>query len=413
MAFYLRKSYSFGPLRLNLSKSGLGVSGGVTGARVGIGPKGTYFHGGRHGIYYRKYGLGSDQKKTGSKTNQTNPDEEYFIDTGLTYGKAVKIKSKTAYVESEIPKNVPFVAALVYAGIAALIVSVFKFSGFFIPLALGCWILAVALKIRFGIHKKRLFKIAREIYDGLEEGRPYHKVLAVFTEADLQPALKNVLDFHFYKSVQGYFYRDPDYITVAELKQLERISSLSLETKTKVKAEAYADFLEEVLQDHIISPEELDRLNTLQKSLGLTDEDVRDEKIIINSILRMSEAMDEPLEKIDANIELGSSEVCYHQTEGRLLKSKIMNRYQRDNVVYKEIGYDVDLEGVVYITNKEILIVGEGSRGYSLNKILDITLSLEDNTVQIVLRDRKSPLIYSMPDIASFAGKLKQITEKE
>ncbi|MFA5056553.1 MAG: DUF4236 domain-containing protein, partial [Opitutaceae bacterium] len=55
MAFYLRKSFNFGPLRINLSKSGIGLSFGVTGLRVGVKPDGQrYVHAGRKGIYYRK-----------------------------------------------------------------------------------------------------------------------------------------------------------------------------------------------------------------------------------------------------------------------------------------------------------------------------------------------------------------------
>lgn len=53
MGFYLRKSISVGPLRFNLSKSGIGVSAGVTGLRFGIGPRGNYIHMGRGGLYYR------------------------------------------------------------------------------------------------------------------------------------------------------------------------------------------------------------------------------------------------------------------------------------------------------------------------------------------------------------------------
>src|SRR5438045_1299387 len=53
MGFYLRKSVSVGPLRFNLSKSGVGVSAGVKGFRVGAGPRGNYVHMGRNGIYYR------------------------------------------------------------------------------------------------------------------------------------------------------------------------------------------------------------------------------------------------------------------------------------------------------------------------------------------------------------------------
>lgn len=53
MGIYLRKSISVGPFRFNLSKSGIGVSAGVTGLRFGVGPRGNYIHMGRGGLYYR------------------------------------------------------------------------------------------------------------------------------------------------------------------------------------------------------------------------------------------------------------------------------------------------------------------------------------------------------------------------
>ena len=55
MAWYLRKAFKFGPLRINLSKSGLGYSLGVKGARIGTGPRGNYVHLGRYGVYYKQY----------------------------------------------------------------------------------------------------------------------------------------------------------------------------------------------------------------------------------------------------------------------------------------------------------------------------------------------------------------------
>jgi hypothetical protein len=54
MGWYLRKSLKLGPLRFNLSKSGVGTSIGVKGLRVGTGPKGAYLHGGRGGLYFRE-----------------------------------------------------------------------------------------------------------------------------------------------------------------------------------------------------------------------------------------------------------------------------------------------------------------------------------------------------------------------
>lgn len=65
MGFYFKKSKSVGPVRVNLSKSGVGVSTGVKGARMSFGPRGTYVNLGRNGIYYRK-------KIGGRKASQKN-----------------------------------------------------------------------------------------------------------------------------------------------------------------------------------------------------------------------------------------------------------------------------------------------------------------------------------------------------
>lgn len=53
MGFYIRRGVSVGPFRFNLSKSGLGLSVGVKGFRVGTGPRGNYVHMGRGGLYFR------------------------------------------------------------------------------------------------------------------------------------------------------------------------------------------------------------------------------------------------------------------------------------------------------------------------------------------------------------------------
>jgi hypothetical protein len=54
MGFYVRKSVSVGPFRFNLSKSGIGVSTGIKGFRVGTGPRGNYVQMGYGGIYFRQ-----------------------------------------------------------------------------------------------------------------------------------------------------------------------------------------------------------------------------------------------------------------------------------------------------------------------------------------------------------------------
>lgn len=55
MGWSFRKAFRLGPLRLSLSKRGVGASVGVKGARAGIDAAGKpYVAGGRHGIYFRE-----------------------------------------------------------------------------------------------------------------------------------------------------------------------------------------------------------------------------------------------------------------------------------------------------------------------------------------------------------------------
>src|SRR5689334_13563071 len=53
MGLYIRKSVSVGPFRFNLSGSGVGVSVGMPGFRIGASPRGNYIHMGMGGVYYR------------------------------------------------------------------------------------------------------------------------------------------------------------------------------------------------------------------------------------------------------------------------------------------------------------------------------------------------------------------------
>jgi hypothetical protein len=72
MGFYIRKSISAGPFRFNLSRTGVGMSVGVKGFRVGRSPRGNYVHMGRGGLYYSA-SLGGVGRSLGSGRRDPNP----------------------------------------------------------------------------------------------------------------------------------------------------------------------------------------------------------------------------------------------------------------------------------------------------------------------------------------------------
>ena len=86
MGFYLRKSFRMGPMRLNLSKSGLGVSAGVRGARIGVSSRGkAYVHVGRGGLYVRETLGGSARRTVHHEPGRGSAPDVIYEDTGVTF----------------------------------------------------------------------------------------------------------------------------------------------------------------------------------------------------------------------------------------------------------------------------------------------------------------------------------------
>ena len=78
MSFYLRKSVRVGPLRFNLSKSGVGVSTGIKGLRVGFGPRGNYVHAGVGGVCYQST-LTPNQIRNKNNSPLLSPAKELHV----------------------------------------------------------------------------------------------------------------------------------------------------------------------------------------------------------------------------------------------------------------------------------------------------------------------------------------------
>jgi Protein of unknown function (DUF4236) len=80
MSFYVRKSVKAGPFRFNLSKSGVGVSVGIPGFRVGSGPRGNYVHLGKGGVSYRATSQSQPRESSGYTPPPPPPVAEVLLE---------------------------------------------------------------------------------------------------------------------------------------------------------------------------------------------------------------------------------------------------------------------------------------------------------------------------------------------
>lgn len=396
-------------MRLNLSKGGVGLSGGVTGARIGLSPRGAYVHGGRHGLYYRKYAPKGGRQE--QRDERRAGEERYFVDTGLTYRPVTSLKERITPAAPVLKGSSG--AAMALLGIGLLLAMIFFANGQSMYVISGMVMLTggIVLNGRHLKNRENAQKLRSAIETALDEKRNVAGLLEQHRSNGLSETYRRWLDFHVFALFQDAFYSDPDYITSQEIENLEAQLMLTQRDKQALKAEAFADFLDELMADHVINREEEEQLEAVQSALRISDDAIAAEKQMIRQLCAFRDALESPLEAIETDISLKRNESCYHRCEGRLLREKIVAQYQRNRVVYKEIGYDIDLEGSIYLCSSRILIVERGSRSYALSRLLDVTLSLEDHTVQLTLDDRKNPLIFTTEDIATFAGKLQRMMD--
>jgi hypothetical protein len=135
MGFYIRKGFNFGPVRLNLSRSGLGASVGVMGARIGVGPRGSYVHVGRGGLYYRQT-ISPGQSGGSSPAAPVTQPNVGFEDIGSTTRAVDMVDESASQLLQElnrVKRRVDLFPAVLIVGLAGVLYCVYLMS-------IGWWV---------------------------------------------------------------------------------------------------------------------------------------------------------------------------------------------------------------------------------------------------------------------------------
>lgn len=407
MSFFIRKSLSSGPIRFNFSKGGVGLSAGITGARIGLNKNGAYVAGGRHGLYYRER-IGNKKRGRGKQAGKTD-SVELFADTGQTF---TKIKPKTV----EKPVSKPDKQLRTYFNATA---SLLAALGIFITqlwlIGLGI-VVFVAGRLTIGIRKQNAEKIVEitesKLKDIPESDSPV-QAFETLLETNISSTWKSSRDELIAEAAITLFMDSIPDFGINELNSVLEQTSLNEETINKLKIEAFDELLETCLEDHIISDEEKELLESKIRDLKLPASSLEKQLRQIDQLSKLSKVFEEPGNEIDCPVNLTRGELCYYKTTARVLKRKIMETRQRDNVRYKTYGYETELEGELYLTNKQIYIAGENVRNIRLSHVLDIVCSLEDDTLHLSIKNRVNPIIIAVPDAVLMSAKLNYFIEQQ
>lgn len=414
MGFYLRKSFGFGPIRLNLSKSGLGASVGVKGARVGITSRGrAYIHAGRGGVYVREY-LGGPAARPGSMHTRSEPITLYE-DTGVTYAAAPDPRNvattsrRTAGPESGAGLGFGLIAIGLLCIIAALLVGGGSSIGLVIVglAALGLGAVPIVRSRREAAAKESLHRLLQA---AVATGRPLPEpdleaVRAALRDSRLSDRSRAAVFERIYHSVVRMIVEDGT-VTADEaalLGQLEADFGLDAEFCTTARADAFRGLYLAAVADHELTRDEERELDHIRNALRVPADEIADELVVLERLAEMRRIREGVLPIVEPGTPLRRGETCHYEGPGRLLKEKNLRTFRQDGVPYRVRGLTVDKEGTLLITDRRVLLVHTGTTTIPLDRILDVEVEADRNLFRITKDGTTSPVLLTTSD-AMLAG---------
>lgn len=409
MGFYLRKSFRMGPVRLNLSKSGLGVSAGVTGARVGLTSQGkAYVHGGRGGLYIREYASSSKRSRGQSQTG--NEPVVLYEDTGVTFAPS-GIESSSASLQEQLVRTERRIGVYLLLPLAGLLVLGVSNSLVGFPAAIAT-VLGAALLVIWPVPMILAWRHNRA---GTQLGKKLELILGPARslnegqQREISEALADkrvTLADRKYQTRMAYLRlvlaivrdRPVSDEEIEVLTQAGRLLNLSEAFIGEARADAFREVYLEAIGDAELSEPEQTALDHIRRRLAIPEEALKVELEVVRRLREVRKIREGELPVIEPGKPLQKSEVCHYEAPARILKEKNIKSFQSEGQKYNVRGLLVDKEATLLITNKRMLLVHQGTTTVRLDKILDLDVDY-DRSLLIVTKDgTRSPVIITTPD---------------
>ncbi len=367
MAFYIRKSYKFGPIRMNLSKSGVGFSVGVKGARIGINSRGQrYIAGGRHGLYFRK-NLGSEMSKASSPATSVPGAKlpESYESAG----------SHNSLPDTNLPyeKWVPWVLSFLFFILSLSAHWVFFPAGIVVFLAFAI----------FQLDRKKKFEDWHRLLEGEWNPDTIEKIQKSSAELSKNVEIYNNHLYYFLDRLITRIAEDKK-LDESEKKVIQILFENSLDTKKKEKIRQLLGLIAvEFTLDHTLSNEEKDFLNTALDLFGIEGESRKAFEDLIQYFDKLDSIRNaDKLEPIQPSVRIESpGESIYFEADIKVLNPK--NR-------------SVQETWKLFLSDSQIHILGQGHRKIRWEDILYIDIADPfSDVLEITVRNRKTPLSIS------------------
>lgn len=395
MGLYLKKSFRAGPVRLNLSKSGLGLSAGVKGARVGCGPRGSYVHAGRNGLYYRKHlsTHPSASKPFRAHLSTSKPSCEESGCTGC--GTLLLIMSAVLVIIWLFSNPAIFSIMMIIAVISFAIIGLIR---------------------HHQMQKIREYKAALDCAFVTSEFPPETTDISVVVQ-QRQALPKSAFvrrqmgltETAVYQAVLGRIL-DDGFITQQEasaIAALDKIVGLDDSVRLQLKKDIFSAAYLEAIEDRVITTKEITSLGNLVAGLNIPEPEIKKELAVLSDLVDSQKLAVPltPLEEKSLSVKIQKSESAFYKGAAKVLSKR------KSKTSPTGCEYSVQRDGMMIITNKRLFITDEGSTNIRFSDIADIDIDMDNAMIQISKSTSSKP-IYLETERPAYIGRIIDLLSK-
>ena len=399
MPFYIRKAFRSGPVRFNLSQHGLGLSLGVTGARIGLMPGGqVYTHAGRHGLYHKQV-LG--RVGDGNRARRRPEKQVHRVDTGQTFAARpdyvpqmeVDLPGAGPVSGTTTPRAIAGGVGVVVAGALALA------SG---PPAVTVAVAGVgAVLLGSAVGTGRRDARVRRFVEALADATLPDDPATADARRDRVRALRATIDDERAHDAAARVYVSAAIAVTADeivdpteaegLAWLAANFGLDEEFVRDARADAVRAALLGMVADRELDRDEEQRFDALCRELGVDPGELDAERDTVAHLRRIRAATEGTLEPVEASVDLKRGETCWFEAPGRVLSEKNLESRQRQGVRHVVRGFVTRHEGTLVVTDRRIALLHRGTTAVDLRRITDVEFDLDASLITVSKRGVARP----------------------
>jgi transcriptional regulator NrdR family protein len=372
MGFRLSKSIKMGGMRVNLSRSGIGMSTGIKGLRVGVNSRGkTYVSGGRNGIYFREtLSSGSSSRKQQNELSN---------------------------------ENAAFNRGCLLA-VLGFVFLIFSFSFpilFLIPLSIVGFLIIKALYNKSNQNKVSNLIDRINSLSSFENNEELQVVLESVGSSFSNTEYSTKVYEQTYRTVLEKIVED-NAVSEDELKIIKAYEQQLPQNKyQEINSNVIDEIVSNILEDSHVSEDENTYINNILSLLPVSDEKKSEVNNAIEEMKKIEIIRTNGLQPIEVISEFTTGKDCYYASTVEVFKVR-----QSKGEQYYELETTAD----IFITNDSIDIISDGNKKIRIKNI--IKAELQGGMIEIIVTNRQKPICIKSKEpllIIAIIGELKKV----